>query len=389
VLGNHLLENLKALVVGGTFFRDRRLVDRGVTLLDAQLSQQILSDGGHYERSPMYHAIVLEALLTMDEALSHWEDVDRADLRAKIAAATAFLSAVAVQGNLPLLNDAAHGIAAPVNALLGAVSARKIASPIEEPEAATMLPYSGVFVFRSPKVAAVVDGGELGPPFLLAHAHCDTTSFELWLDGHPVLTDSGVYEYQVGPWRQYFRSATAHNVVTIEDRDPSEMWGSFRVARRQRPTEFTYDPTTSVVECGHDGYRRLGIMVRRRVRLPSEQSGVVVTELLDNSARPRPFSLHCHFAPGWSAESPRADRDCSIIYLTSEARSVTWFVLGCGFSVRDDPSWYAPEFGQKTLRPHLRVDGTCPRGRTRVTWGLLSGRISREEIDRTVASSHE
>src|SRR5262249_7433225 len=65
LLGNHLIKNAKALLFAGLFFdgadaaRWRR---QGQALLEAQLDEQVLTDGGHFERSPMYHAIVLEDL---------------------------------------------------------------------------------------------------------------------------------------------------------------------------------------------------------------------------------------------------------------------------------------------------------------------------------------
>ena len=68
LLGNHLFANAKALVYAGAFFvgpeadRWRHL---GLRLLARELDEQILPDGGHFERSPMYHAILLEDVLDL------------------------------------------------------------------------------------------------------------------------------------------------------------------------------------------------------------------------------------------------------------------------------------------------------------------------------------
>lgn len=40
-------------------------------------------------------------------------------------------------------------------------------------------------------------------------------SFEWYLDGEPVVVDTGVYEYEPGPMRHYVRSTAAHNTVHI------------------------------------------------------------------------------------------------------------------------------------------------------------------------------
>jgi hypothetical protein len=48
-----------------------------------------------------------------------------------------------------------------------------------------------------------------------AHAHCDLLSFVLWVNGQPLLVDSGTYTYH-GPWRDPFRLTAAHNTVMID-----------------------------------------------------------------------------------------------------------------------------------------------------------------------------
>jgi hypothetical protein len=51
-----------------------------------------------------------------------------------------------------------------------------------------------------------------------AHAHCDLLSFMLWVNGQPLLVDSGTYMYH-GPWRDHFRLTAAHNAVLVDGRD--------------------------------------------------------------------------------------------------------------------------------------------------------------------------
>ncbi|HPA06712.1 MAG TPA: heparinase II/III family protein, partial [Candidatus Hydrogenedentes bacterium] len=63
ILGNHLLANAKALIFAGLFFdgmEAERWLATGAAIFSRQLGEQVLSDGGHFERSPMYHAQVLE-----------------------------------------------------------------------------------------------------------------------------------------------------------------------------------------------------------------------------------------------------------------------------------------------------------------------------------------
>jgi uncharacterized heparinase superfamily protein len=61
LLGNHLLANAKALVFAGLYFdglEPRVWLEQGLRILEKELTEQILPDGGHFELSPMYHALV-------------------------------------------------------------------------------------------------------------------------------------------------------------------------------------------------------------------------------------------------------------------------------------------------------------------------------------------
>ena len=63
LLGNHYLENLKAVMLGALYFKEPGVYDDYKSRLLEELEEQILPDGMHYERSPMYHKIVLEDLM--------------------------------------------------------------------------------------------------------------------------------------------------------------------------------------------------------------------------------------------------------------------------------------------------------------------------------------
>ena len=62
-MANHLLENAFALYIGGLITDQKEITQKGKKLLIRELKEQILNDGMHYERSPMYHLIILERLL--------------------------------------------------------------------------------------------------------------------------------------------------------------------------------------------------------------------------------------------------------------------------------------------------------------------------------------
>nr|AIA14495.1 Unknown Function [uncultured bacterium] len=57
LLGNHLFANAKALVFAGLFFEGPEAdawLRTGLDILRREVPEQVLPDGGHFERSPMY-----------------------------------------------------------------------------------------------------------------------------------------------------------------------------------------------------------------------------------------------------------------------------------------------------------------------------------------------
>ena len=52
--------------------------------------------------------------------------------------------------------------------------------------------------------------------------------------GQRVVVDTGVSEYEPGEQRHYARSTKAHNTVSVDGGEQSEIWGAFRVARRAK-----------------------------------------------------------------------------------------------------------------------------------------------------------
>src|SRR5205814_3672650 len=61
VRGNHIIENLRALVAGGIALagaHPARWLVRALEILQREVAEQVLADGGHFERVPAYHAVV-------------------------------------------------------------------------------------------------------------------------------------------------------------------------------------------------------------------------------------------------------------------------------------------------------------------------------------------
>lgn len=216
ILGNHVIRNARALVLGGVALGSGRLAERGLRLLRRELPEQILPDGGHYERSPVYHSIVLRDLLEVETATGE------PFLRPVLERMERFAAALARPDGVPaLFND-------------GAV---ELAPRLELPEVAehvAVFPDTGYVVAREAGLWLAFDCGLFAPEFLPAHAHADALSFQLWLDGAPVVVDPGAWTYEAGQERDLLRGTRAHATVTVDSRNQFELWGAFRSGRLPR-----------------------------------------------------------------------------------------------------------------------------------------------------------
>ncbi len=239
LLANHYFENLKAILIGSIYFGEPDIYRKFFPLFLEQVKEQVLPDGMHFERSMMYHRIVLEGMLrvcTVQCSAGLFPDA-----RKLFPAVRAMAGALRIERGLsctPLFNDAGNNVAKPAASLAAAcarIAGREKRNPEEKAARLgmgnTALPYAGYFRLDSGRYALLFDCGDIGPEYMGGHAHDDCLSFELYADGKPVFANSGTGQYQ-GECRGFFRSAEAHNTVMIDDREPSQLWGDHRAGRR-------------------------------------------------------------------------------------------------------------------------------------------------------------
>ncbi|MFC6755692.1 heparinase II/III family protein [Halomicroarcula sp. GCM10025894] len=92
-------------------------LQQGVDVL-REARDQFLADGGHFERSPMYHSIALVRYLTAVDLLRRQGRSVPTELREVALEATAFLQRLRPPDDrIPLLNDAVFGEAPPLSAV--------------------------------------------------------------------------------------------------------------------------------------------------------------------------------------------------------------------------------------------------------------------------------
>jgi Heparinase II/III-like protein/Heparinase II/III N-terminus len=278
LLGNHLLENGFALLFGAAWFSDAGIYRMAKELLVPELAEQILPDGGHFERSPMYHSLLLFRLLEAINLLQNNPTVPGRELLPLLhRKATSMLGWLRemqfTNGELPLFNDSANGIAPPAPELLD--YAKKLGTGSTK----TRLEESGYRMIRWKHYEMALDAGNVGPDYIPGHAHSDTLSFELYIKEKPFIIDAGISTYEKNERRQWERSTAAHNTVQLGALEQTEIWGGFRVACRAYGQ--VLEESGNSIRATHNGYQRIGARHERtwqfddtRILIKDEVTGV-------------------------------------------------------------------------------------------------------------------
>ena len=368
LLGNHLFVNAKALVFAGCFFDGPEAdawLAKGLAILRTQIPEQILADGGQFERSPMYHALALEDMLDLAN-LAHMFPARASGWRSMVEPLIyhmrRWLGVMChPDGEISFFNDSAIGIA-PSPAQLDAY-AQRLGYGIIPPTAdgCTLLPESGFVRMQKGPAVVIADVGSVGPDYLPGHAHADTLSFELSLYGSRVLVNSGISEYGTSDERLRQRGTAAHNTVVVLDENSSEVWGGFRVARRAHV--FGYRASEHVdqliVTCSHDGYRRLKHGLNHTRTWVLRSSGLLLNDQLGTTA---PMVGHLHFAPG-ATNIIVDDGSCNL-----KISDIPIQIQVVGSSLATYESRWFPNFGVSKPNVSVSLRGHGREMSTNITW---------------------
>ncbi len=263
LLGNHLMANAKAMVFAGLLFKGnepKEWLKKGLAILERELPEQVLEDGGHFELSPMYHQIALEDVLDLINLCRAYERPYPNEWNGIIRQMLRWLKVMQhPDGGIAFFNDAAMGIAPEPSAIETYAARLDFGHDAPVGDGVTDLVSTGYFRLQQSAAVVYIDAAPVGPDYLPGHAHADTLSCEFSLYGQRVLVNSGVSVYGCGEERQRQRSTAAHNTLVIDGQNSSEVWAGFRVGRRARIIERQAGVESGAlwVKSAHNGYRAL------------------------------------------------------------------------------------------------------------------------------------
>ncbi|ENM3943633.1 alginate lyase family protein [Vibrio cholerae] len=369
ILGNHLFANGKALVFAGCFLQGDladSYLEIGLKILEREIPEQFLADGGHFELSPMYHCILVWDLLELIQLAAvtqharlvavetYWRQVAQKALN--------WLSVmIHADGDVSFFNDSAIGIAASPQQIFNYAASLGLKPHFNEPQRLHTLADSGYSKINMPAHSLIFDHAQVGPDYLPGHAHADTLSFEWSVGNQRVFVNSGTSMYGVSHERLRQRKTSAHNTIEVEGHDSSEVWSGFRVARRAKALLESANTSGEwvTVTAAHDGYRRLKGKVTHRRTIAMAAKQLIVSDQLTGDFKQAVAHFHLH--PDVQAN---VGADGSIQLQLTNGQLIEFRSTGLCQLV--DTSWH-PHFGQSVATLKIAVTLTSPELQTTVT----------------------
>lgn len=358
LLANHLFSNAKALIFSGLFFKGKFsdiFLNKGINIINDQMEQQILSDGGHFELSPMYHSIILEDLLDILNLFKIYSYENKyliQKINEKVILMLHWLSKMTFPGdNLALFNDTANGISSKFSELCKYASSLGI--DFKEKDFKSQNNYqilhlkeSGYIRFENENFISLMDVGSIGSSYQPGHAHADCLSFEVSIFGEKLITNSGTSTYDNNSLRDFQRSTISHNTVSINETSSSEVWNSFRVAKRANPFDLSINYDDNKISCKHDGYKRFkNKLVHSREWTYQKKSFLIEDNIIGNFK-----SADCffYFHPECSLKAEDGKVFCFFKGKVLEVK-----ISSNNFRILE--SFFYPEFGEKIKNKCLKI----------------------------------
>lgn len=318
---NHVIMDGKGLVFSGVYLANEKIIDKGLSILLNEYHRQVLSDGCHYERSPSYQVEVLSHYVECYLLLHKNNIVKEIDnIKIIIEKMTKYLSSIIMpDGNIPLLNDSSLDYPFKADDLLQVSSAiinkkyyysdkisnyakkildedglnvLNILRETTREHEAQVLEESGYYIItdkvNEEDIYILFDCGDGGPDYNLGHCHADSMNIIFNVGGENLIIDSGTYTYNRGYIRDFYRSTLAHNTITIDNKNSSDIWGAFRVGKRAKSymCKYVKEKDYTYIKAYHDGYTKVlkkdKIIHQREVIYIHKKAIFIVDSLLGN-----------------------------------------------------------------------------------------------------------
>jgi uncharacterized heparinase superfamily protein len=372
VVGGRRLSAIRGLLFAALCldWGERRRVQL-LRLLVHEIAAQVLSDGGHIERSPSVLRRALGDLAELRGLLVAAKQTPPEELIQALDRLAPMLRALRHgDGGLACFNDSFEDDPALIDVTLTIADARG--------KALANAPHAGFQRLQARRTLVLVDAG---PPSALAeHVQAGTLSFEMSVAKERLIVNCGPHWGRGPEWATALRSTGAHSTLTVDDTNSTEFVhrGLGRRPRTVTCTRMEQDGTIWI-DLGHDGYAaNFGLIHRRRLYLNADGDDLRGEDSLegapDSKTRdrwPQPFAVRFHLHPSVQASLVR-NGQAVLMRLPS---GIGWQFRASGGSIAVHPSIYFGADGERRRSEQVVVSGMAPPDGAQVKWALR--RVSR------------
>ena len=158
--------------------------------------------------------------------------------------------------------------------------------------------------------------------------------------GRRLFVNSGDSEYGAGPERIRQRETAAHNTVTVDNKNSSQVWGGFRVAKRAvGELEYSCQEGEEIlIQARHDGYKKMfGGLVHKRKIIAAENT-ITIVDFLTGKFVTGIVNFHLHPDVTVEVVNPK--------YLLLKCNDIFVVEYRSSDAIQIEASTWHPEFGR-------------------------------------------
>ena len=416
---NHLLNNGRALYIGGRFLGLGNVTDLGKKIIRRTVKTMFTDDGFLREGSSHYQILMARTFLEICMAARNTEDIqfyrDIEPLVEKILSAAAFFL---TDRPFPLFGDSSPDFSTDFH--LGVVSVAK--RRLGFPAAGMQYPDTGwANLFNKKKIDSghnnaiqEMKGNSKGETIRLAeypssgyyraevgefvlwlyvnplgyvpewsHGHADIGSFILYWRHSPVIVDNGRFDFRPLPASSYGRSGRSHNGVSIDGFEPCVTHSFNGFAQLMTNKYMSFLPKVKVESANAEvtirveinGFKRIASDLKVYRTLTLGKNGLEIDDRIIGSGT-RQVETFFHFFPGVSVN---VHSDAKAVLQTQNLNELllhsvnenSHLISHQAKSGIQSAGWHFPEYGRKRkawtviytqnellpLRNHYRIEG--------------------------------
>ena len=306
LLGNHILKNSKALIFFGIFTESefsKKCLVKGMKIFSQEIDEQILSDGAHFEQSPMYHSIIMEDcldILYMFKIFNNYKKILKInELEKKIKLKLKMMSywydcILHPDNDIPFINDSCFKIAPNKKHIQDYFKLLNLKYSKKPKKKFQYFKPSGFCSYNTKNIFTLIDISNVKATYIPGHSHADTLSFESSFYNFRCIVNSGISTYEDNQLRHFQRSTKSHNTLNIKDYDSSQVWKSFRLGKRAAISKLKISKTKKHIKvfAQHDGYNFLGNIFHDRYWFLEDDSIVIKDIVNSNLSAKSNFFIH-------------------------------------------------------------------------------------------------